>query len=248
MMVLGLTLHSYLLLCVIAAIAGLVRGFTGFALSAVAMALAVSILPPVELIPVLWWIELGASLMLMSGNVKDADWKMTAILVSGSAIGLFLGLSLTTSIDPKTSRIVALVILIIVTALQLIKIRLSMLTTTPGQLLTGVVAGMVTGLAGIGGMVIALFILSQNAKPSVMRSSMIAFLLLTSVFSFAQHMLFGIMDKAAVLRGLALLPPCLIGVWLGAKLFMPKHEHLYRPVCLSLLIGVGLLSLFRAVA
>jgi len=247
MMVLGLTTQSYMLLCIIAAIAGIVRGFTGFALSAVALALAVTIIPPIELIPVLWWMEMGASLMLISGNIKDADWRLTAILVTGSFIGVFVGLSLTTSIDAKVSQIVALIILVTLASLQLFKIRLSVLATSPGQMAAGFVAGTVTGLAGIGGMVIALFILSQNTKPSIMRSSMTAFLFLTSFFSFAQHMMFGIMDKTAVLRGLALLPPCLIGVWLGKRLFVPKHEHLYRPICLSLLIGIGLLALIRAV-
>lgn len=247
MTALALTSTSFLMLCGAAAVSGLVRGFTGFALSAVALALAVTILAPVELVPVLWWLELGASLMMLSGTIKDADWRMTLILVIGSTIGMYFGLSLTTTIDPNTSRIVALAILITLAFLQLGKVRIPYLGTFGGQIGTGLLAGVVTGLAGIGGMVIALFVLAQNAPPRVMRASLVAFLFLSSVTSFAQHLWFGTMDTTAVYRGLALLPACLLGVWLGQRLFTPKYEPYYRPVCLSLLIGLGGLSLLRSV-
>lgn len=233
-------------LAAIAGLAGLVRGFTGFALSAVAMALAVTLLAPVELIPILWWLEIGASLMLVGGTMADADWRMTLILVIGTAVGLYIGLSLTTQIDPDLSRIVALVVLIGLAALQFLNLRLSVLTTLPGQAMAGVLAGVVTGVAGIGGMVIALVVLSLDMPARAMRASLVAYLFLSSIASFGQHLWFGTMTQTAFLRGLALLPACLFGVWLGKRLFVPERQHLYRPICLCLLIGLGAMSLIRS--
>lgn len=245
-MILGLTPLSLSLLGGIAALAGLVRGFTGFALSAVALALGVTLLAPVELIPVLWWLEIGASLMMLSGTMRDADWRMTLVLVICSAIGVQVGLSWTVRVDPDISRLVALSVLIALAALLLARLRLPFLASVPGQIGSGLLAGIVTGLAGIGGMVIAVFVLAQNSTPRVMRASLVAFLFLSSATSFAQHLWFGTMTELAVMRGFALLPVCLLGVWLGQRLFVPKYEPYYRPVCLTLLIVLAGLSLLRS--
>ena len=45
------------LLILICFFAGLIRGFTGFGLSAFVMSLALSIIPPLELIPICWCME-----------------------------------------------------------------------------------------------------------------------------------------------------------------------------------------------
>ena len=54
----GLTEQEFWILAGIVVAAGIVRGFSGFALSALIMASAIIILPPVELIPMLWWLEM----------------------------------------------------------------------------------------------------------------------------------------------------------------------------------------------
>ena len=63
-----LTQTEFTLLAVICFCAGLVRGFTGFALSAIVMASAALILSPLALIPICWWLELVASAMMLRGG------------------------------------------------------------------------------------------------------------------------------------------------------------------------------------
>jgi uncharacterized membrane protein YfcA len=227
--------------------AGLVRGFTGFALSALAMSLAVLILPPVELIPILWWLELGASLVMLRSGWDGADVRAAITLALGSALGMFAGLSLTTTIDPDTSQRAALVLLIGLAALQLARLRIPGLATPMGTVIAGLVAGIATGLAGIGGMVVALYIIARDDDPKVMRATLVAFLFLGSVTSLFTHLYFGTMNQTSVLRGFAFLLPCIIGVLIGQRLFTPRLQPYYRPVCLSLLIGLGAVSLVRSV-
>lgn len=227
--------------------AGLVRGFTGFALSAFGLALAVLIIPPVELIPVMWWLELAASLVMLRHGWGGADVRAAATLVLGAVFGLFIGLGLTTSIDPAISQQVALVVLISLAVLQLTGTRIPQLGSRAGTIITGVVAGIVTGLAGIGGMVVALYILARNDEPAVMRATLVAFLFLGSLTSFGMHLWFETMDTTATLRGLAFVLPCVIGVLIGQRLFTPRLQPYYRPTCLTLLIGLGAVSLVRSV-
>ena len=227
--------------------AGLVRGFTGFALSAFGLALAVLILPPVELIPVMWWLELAASLVMLRHGWGGADVRAAVTLVLGSVLGLFGGLALTTSVDPAISQQIALVVLITLALLQLTGLRTPQLSTKSGTLITGLIAGVVTGLAGIGGMVVALYVLARNDEPAKMRATLVAFLFIGSFTSFGMHLWFGTMNTTSTLRGLAFILPCVIGVLIGQRLFTPRLQPYYRPTCLTLLIGLGAVSLVRSV-
>ena len=227
--------------------AGLVRGFTGFALSAFGLALAVLILPPVELIPVMWWLEMAASLVMLRHGWGGADMKATITLVCGSAIGLIIGLSVTTSVDAVLSQRIALCILITLALLQLAKIRIPHLASQPGTVATGVVAGIATGLAGVGGMVVALYVLARNDEPAKMRATLVAYLFMSSATAILTHLWFGTMNTTSTLRGLAFALPCVVGVLIGQRLFTPRFQPYYRPVCLTLLIGLGAASLLRSV-
>ena len=89
---LSLSDTQFWIVALICLLAGIVRGFSGFALSALVMASAALIIPPVELIPVCWWLELCAGFMMIRSGWKEADRRLAITLVVGSSLGLPLGL------------------------------------------------------------------------------------------------------------------------------------------------------------
>lgn len=242
---LALTPNELMILAGLAFLAGLVRGFAGFALSAVMMATAVLILPPIELIPVLWVLEAVASVMMVRGGLAEADRGMAAGLVIGSALGTPIGWALTVSVSVATSSMIALGLVIGLAALQLARVRMVFLATRPGLYGSGILAGVVTGLAGIGGMIVALYTLSQDTPARVIRATLVIFLLFTSIFGAITMVAFGVFTGISILRGLVLTVPIVLGVFLGQLLFNPKFEPYYKPFCLTLLIGLASLALIR---
>ncbi len=244
---LALTQSDLTLLMFIAFAAGLVRGFSGFALSAMVMASAIAILPPEALIPICWWLEMTASALMMRGGWKDADRGVAIGLVVGSTIGVPFGLALTQAVSVETSKIIALCILLILATSQLAKIRLRFLATRPGLYGSGFMAGLATGLAAVGGMVVALYVLAREAPARQMRGSLVLFLFVSSLTSLITLLWFGVMDWTATARGLILAPAVALGVLLGQRLFTPKLEPFYKPFCLVLLIALAGLSLIRTV-
>ena len=232
-------------LILICFVAGMVRGFSGFALSAVVMAIAVMFLAPITLIPILWFQEMTASLLMVRGGMKDANRRVVTGLVLGSAFGLPIGLSLTQSLPVDTSKLVALSVIVVLAATQLAKLRLPVLATRPGLWGSGILAGIVTGLAGVGGMVVALYVLASNAPAREMRASLVMFLFASSVISLATLTYFGVMNTESALRGLALAPASALGVIAGKSLFRPAWEPYYKPFCLCLLIGLATLGILR---
>lgn len=240
-----LTLTEFWLLLAITTCAGIVRGFSGFALSAIVMASAATFMPPVQLIPICFWLEFCASILMARGGWQEADKRIVFGLVVSGAVGTPIGLALTTTMPVETSRIVVLVLVIGLATLLLAKVRLPFLATTAGLYLTGLFAGLVGGLASIAGMVVALYVLSQETAARQMRAALVLYLFITLATSFVYQLYFDVMTWTATQRSAIFAIPTFIGVWLGQQLFVPKLERFYRPFCLMLLTGLAMAGLIR---
>ena len=182
--------------------------------------------------------------MIRSGW-KEADRRLAITLVVGSSLGLPLGLYLTTHVAVALSQAIALGCIASLAALLLGKIKLDFLANPKGHLGVGICAGIATGLASVGGMVVALFVLVSNVPARQMRATLVVFLLLSQALTLIILIAYGVMDQRAALRGVILAVPATLGVYLGKKFFISRLEPFYRPFCLLLLIGLALMGLVR---
>ena len=240
-----LSVTEFWLLLGITTLAGIVRGFSGFALSAIVMASAATFIPPVQLIPICFWLELCASVLMARGGWKEADRGTVMGLVIGSAIGTPIGLMLTTNIPVETSKLIVLILVIVLATVQLAKVRIAFLATKAGLYTSGLAAGIATGLASVGGMVVALYVLSQDAPARKMRAALVLFLFISSATSMIYLIYFEVMTMTAIKRAAIYALPTFAGVVIGQRLFTPKFEPYYRPFCLTLLTGLAVAGLIR---
>jgi uncharacterized membrane protein YfcA len=241
----GLPLQDLLIATIAVLAAGLIRGFAGFGLSAMLMASIVTIIPPVSLIPVCFILEGVAGVAMLKGGIKNADMTLVWGLAIGSAIGAPIGLYATTSIDVSSSKLIALFVILSLTIASLFKFRPKFLATKAGLYGSGLTAGVVTGLASVGGMVVALYILASNADVKKVRASLVMFLFMGMFTSLIYLFAYDMMTMEAFWRGLVLSPFILLGVFLGSLLFRPAYEHLYKRVCLLLLGSLCAIGLAR---
>ena len=244
---LALNNSDLLILILICFFAGLIRGFSGFGLSAFVMSLALTIIPPIELIPVCWWMEFVASVFMIRNGWKHSDKKISIILWLGAVLGLPIGIALTTILDFQTSKIVALVLISMLALILLRNFKIQFLSTSVGTISSGVFAGVATGLASIGGMIVAIYVLAIQNSATRVRASLVLYIFLNSVTTFIFLILFDVMDHKAFVRGVLLAVPSSIGVVLGSILFMQKLEKYYRPFSLGLLITFCIVGLIRLI-
>jgi len=240
-----LTQTQFYLLLLITTTAGIVRGFSGFALSAIVMASAATFIPPVQLIPICFWLELCASVLMARGGWAEADRRVVLGLVIGSAVGTPIGLLLTLNMPVEISKLVVLTLVIVLAVMQLTKLRFAFLATRSGLYLSGLAAGIVTGLASVGGMVVALYVLSQDAPARKMRAALVLFLFVSSATSMIYLLYFDVMTMTALRRASVFALPTFLGVIIGQRLFTPRFEPYYRPFCLTLLTGLAVAGLIR---
>lgn len=226
-------------------LAAVVRGFAGFALSALVVAALAVIIPPVELIPMCWFLEMTASLLMVRGGFGEADRRIVTGLVAGSVLATPIGLALTVSLPVATSKAIALAIVFVLAMLQLFRVRMPFLATTPGLYASGLAAGFVTGLATVGGLVVALYVLSQDIPARRMRASLVLFLFASGIAGFFIMLFFGLFTGVVLARAALAIPLVMVGVLLGARMFRPSMESHYRRFCLVLLVGLALFGLLR---
>lgn len=226
-------------------VAGVVRGFAGFALSALTMAALASVIPPVDLIPICTILELASAALLMRGGFSQANIRMAVTLQSGALIGVPSGLYLTTTIAPEISKIIALGLIVCLAVLQLARVRLPLTPSPVPTFLTGIFSGFVTGLASVGGLVIALYTLALQMPPKKMRGTLIVIIFIGGTLTFLWQLLYGMITPLALTRAAAFAQPMLAGVFLGRAYFKPEYERHYRPFCLTLLIGLAAFGLLK---
>jgi uncharacterized membrane protein YfcA len=159
--------------------------------------------------------------------------------------GMPIGLTVTGWLPENDSRLVALLLIIILASLQLARIRIQALASKPGLLGSGVLAGFATGIASLGGMVVALYVLSQDRPAPVMRATLIFYVMLSSVVVLVWLLTLGVMDWLAIKRGLAMTIPVTAGVLLGQFIFRPSMERYYKTFCLVLLLSLATASLLH---
>lgn len=225
--------------------AGVVRGFAGFALSALVMASVVAILPPAALIPICIVLEGAATVLMARGGMRGGDRPMAARLTAGVVVGTPLGLAMTTSLPVESSRMVALAVILALAMLQLGRMRIPGVDSPAGTYAAGAVSGVAGGLAAVGGMVVALFVLAQRAPAGRMRATLVLYLAAMVVVGAAWLVWFDLMTWLAVARGAALTVPAMLGVVVGMRIFTPRYERFYRPFCLALLIALAGIGLAR---
>ncbi len=224
-----------------------VRGYSGFGSSLIWVSGMSLVFPPVQVIPAVYMLELVASVGLLPGAWRHADWRSLRWLLLGVVFGLPLGLYLLTALPPAPVRVA--IALVVLGATYLLS-RGFTLKAIPGPVpasATGTLAGLLNGWTGIGGPPIILFYFSSPAPVAVSRASLIAFLFALDALALglagAQNLVtFEVLTLAAILAA-----PVLIGIWLGNRRFINTPPATFRRFVVILLALLSLAVLARAI-
>jgi uncharacterized membrane protein YfcA len=244
----GLLLAS---LCVVFA-AGMVRGFAGFGFSALCVAGMSLYMSPAEAVPPIFVLEVLASLTLLRGAWKDVDWSWLSWLVVGNALCIPLGVALLATVDETPLRLLIGALLLLAATLLRNGWKLALAPTRGVRLLTGLVSGLVNGVAAIGGIAVAVLLSSTALAPAAMRATMILLFLFTDLYALAWAAVLpgdaghDLLGTGTLQLALWLTPAMLAGIWVGQRAFVGVSPEAFRRRVLNLLMAVAGLSVLRA--
>ncbi len=224
-------------------VAGLVRGFSGFGTSMIYMPFAGTVLPPVwALITVLVFDAFGP-LPNVPRALRDGAPRDVMRLVLGAFLGVPLGLFLLYRIDPEVFRwlvsAVSLVLLVLLISGWRYKGEISRVLT----LAIGSLGGVLGGISGLAGPPVIMFYMSSMRAVKVVRANILLYLLMFDFFSLAMMAISGLLEVQPVVIGILLTLPYLIANIIGAALFRPEFEKIYRRLAYTLIAGAALSNL-----
>jgi uncharacterized membrane protein YfcA len=220
---------------IIVFLAAIVRGYSGFGFSLLAITALSLIYSPAEIIPSIFLLEIAASIHLLPGLWRDIHWRSLIPLVIGTGIGTPIGLMFLTSVPAAPMQIALGLFVIAVTCLLWIGF---VLKTMPGNIVSttaGLAAGVANGAFGIGSPPVILFYFASPAGNIVGRATLVAYFLLTDAIGLAFLARENLVTTDSLFRTLTFLPALLAGVWLGARSFRNAHPVVFRKWVLALL-------------
>jgi uncharacterized protein len=225
-------------------LASILRGFTGFGFGLAAVPLLSLALPPAQVVPLVVTLQViigGAGLKAASA---ECDWRSVGLLFPGLIVGVPIGLLILTELPPNPVRLaIGAIILISIRLIQ----RGLRLSPHPSRLVSagiGLVSGIMSGLASMGGPPVVVYLLAVGHSASRMRATAIVYFMLSGCVSFLPMVVRGLITRDILIWGAASLPVLFCGSRLGTWAFSrakPRHHRLVALATLSalatLLIG-----------
>ena len=220
---------------VIIFLAAIVRGFSGFGFSLIAITALSLVVAPVEIIASIFLMEIAASLHLLPGVWREIRWRPVAMLLAGTVIGTPAGVWLLAHVAPSTMRIALAVFVLTAGALLARGFALRSMPGPLATLSTGAAAGLLNGAFGIGGPPLILFFFSSPAGAAAGRASLIALFLGVDVVGLATQGGADLISLDHVWRAALFLPALLAGVAIGARGFRSVDPDTFRRIVLGIL-------------
>jgi uncharacterized protein len=227
--------------------AALVRGFSGFGFSLLAISGLSLIYPLQDVIAPIFMMEVAASLNLLPAIWRDIHWRSLMPLTLGCLIATPIGVYLLANVPAQPMQLALSVFVLVATVLLWKGFALKSMPGTAATTAAGAAAGLANGAFGIGGPPIVLFYFSSPAGNVAGRASLIVFFLITDVIGLANQSVHGLIGQDTILRAAWFLPPLIIGVRLGALSFKDTNPETFRKTVLLLLAALSIGIAIKAV-
>lgn len=222
---------------------GLVRGFAGFGAGMIIIPAMNVFADPVTVLVVLQVADGIGSLPLIPRGYRDGEPRQVALLVLSATLTLPIGLWFLTSTDSVVFRWIISALILALLLLMLSGWRYRHRLARSGTLGVGAVSGFMSGFSGLGGPPIILMYMSGPYKTSVIRGNIILFFAVVTVIGVGFLIWRDLFTAERFWLGLLLTPPYLLGIMLGARIFDPDREKLFRTVAYVVILASVLMSL-----
>lgn len=228
---------------VVAAIAGVTRGFSGFGGAMIYMPLISAIYDPRIAAVTVLLVDLVAATPFAIPEMRRCTWREVAPLSVAMALGLPVGVWLLIALDPIVLRwCIAAVILSLVPVLAS-GWRYHGAPSMPLTVGVGLFAGVSAGAVLIAGPPVILYWLGAGSSPKTLRANLMVFFMICDVLLVAIFGHEGLFEARPLALSLLLGVPFLIGMAIGARFFHGASERLYRIIAYGIITLAALVSL-----
>ncbi|MFK7876472.1 MAG: TSUP family transporter [Paracoccaceae bacterium] len=239
----ALALPGLWLLIFAAALAGLVRGFSGFGTAMIFLPFAAQVLPPAWAILVLIGMDSLGPIPVLPRAWRDSNRVQLSILLGCACLSLPLGVAALSVFAPETYRYIVSTVSIVLIVCLLSGLRYTGVLSKKALAGTGVAAGMCGGVAGVPGPPVILLYMSSQTPVAQVRGNMMLFLFIFEFLLLGVFAVFGQFALMPLVIGVVLAIPNGLGNLAGQWVFDPARANLYRGVAYVIVAASAILGL-----
>lgn len=222
--------EGFWLLVAAAAVAGLVRGFSGFGTAMVYLPVAGQILSPFEALTTLLIMDLVGPLPNIPRAIRTGHPRDILRLSAGTLIALPLGVLVLGLIAPEVFRYGVSLVSLLLLVLLIGGVRYHGTLRPPMVYGTGAIGGFLAGSVGLPGPPVIMLYMASPNPAAVIRANIMVYLLLCDLMMIGVLHLNGYLVGSAVAMGALLTLPYLLANIIGGWLFRLRYEQIYRIV------------------
>lgn len=224
-------------------LSGVVRGFAGFGTAMIYLPFAGAVLDPVAAIVTLVVMDVIGPAPVAARALPHAHPRDLGRLMVGTMVMLPVGVMVLVAVDPSLFRYLVSGIGLFLTLALFTGLRYRGSVTSGMVYGIGGAAGFLGGVAGIPGPPVILFYMARPIPVITIRANNTIYLLLHDLFLLGVLTLQGRMAWLAVVLGIMVAVPNVIGNLIGARLFHPDKQEIYRYVAYVVIVASALMGL-----
>jgi uncharacterized membrane protein YfcA len=227
----------------VAAMSGLVRGFSGFGGAMIYVPLVAAIYEPRIAAVTLLLVDFLSSTPFAISQLRRCTWREVMPISIAMAVTVPLGTYLLIVLDPIVLRWTIAVLVLSLLAVLASGWRYRGPSTLPITAGVGMLAGVGAGVAQIAGPPVILYWLSRGNNAITLRANLMVFFLFCGVVLVAVYATQGLFTVQTVALSLMLGIPYVAGVGIGSRFFHGTSDRLYRWIAYAIVALAALLSL-----
>ncbi len=234
-------------LCVLAILfSAILRGYSGFGFALAATPLLVSLITPAAAVPVVLMLQIGSSLVGLKRTIAESDRRSVSVMATAAVLATPIGTWLLIVWSPDSARLAAAAITLFAAFVLGVGFRFKAQPSLPASVPFGIAAGLFGGLCAMPGPPAILYYLGSPIPNVTARASMTLLFVIISTVSLIGAALGGVVSLQAVALAALTTPIMFAGTAFGAYLFKRMPAAHYRPICLMILVAVGLVAAAKA--
>jgi len=223
----------------IAAIAGIVRGITGFGGAMVMSPPMALLLGPLATVPVVLLLESVAATPMWVANRKLVRWGVIGPILGAACLTVPLGTWILVSVDPQVMRRVIAAVVVLFSLVLLRGWRYHGEQRLSTGLGLGAVSGTMVGATSMGGPPVILYLLAGPDPIETTRANLTFFVGGISFAGVAMLAINGVLGRQELLLAALLAPGYYGGMVLGTRLFARFNDQRFRQFTLALMLVVS---------
>lgn len=226
----------------VALLAGLARGFSGFGAALIFIPLASALLGPRVAAPLLLVVDNILAAPLIPAAWRVASRKEVATLAAGALAGAPAGAWLLLHADPVALRWGMSALALAMLALLVSGWRYHGRPSLGASIGVGVASGFCSGAAQMGGPPVVAYWLGGAIPAQRVRANIVLFFAVSGAISAVVYLLGGLLDREVLRLALLVGPAYGAGLWVGSRLFGLASERLFRATCFLLIALAAMLG------